>query len=218
MNTLPIARHLALYTTFHQDHRNRLVHHLASPFVYFSALLAVQVVAPALVPFIFVGSIVMLALADWKGALAVGVQYGLEWAAAAWVAHHLGAVPALLVAGVVQGSAWAALIFIGHMKYEPHLSVDGAPASKGLYFERKYNRGEGLGVSLTFFDRVLQFSIAPLAHANEMLFAVGLRRDLEAEIALERVQVIARLDAGLTPFDAVTAPARAAAARVPAAA
>ena len=80
------------------------------------------------------------------------------------------------------------------------VDVEGQPASKGLYFERHYNRGEGFGVRLNLFDRVLQFSIAPLAHANEVLFALGLRRDLEQRVAEERAKVIARLSAGQTPF------------------
>ena len=59
----------------------------------------------------------------------------------------------------------------------------------------------GLGAPTQFFDRVLQFSIAPLAHSNELLFALGLRGELAQRIADERAQVVARLQAGQTPFD-----------------
>jgi uncharacterized membrane protein YGL010W len=206
MNQLPIERHLALYTTFHQDPRNRMVHQLASPFVYFSAILAVQALVPALVWPLLLGGVALLAIADWKGALAAGAGFVLELGAAVWLSHQLSTLPLLAIAAVVQGGAWATLIFLGHTVYEPHVDVEGAPASKGLYFERQYNLGKGLGARLNLFDRLLQFSIAPLAHANELLFAVGLRHDLEAQIATEREQVIARLSAGQTPFGEVEAP------------
>ncbi len=200
MNALPIEQHLALYTAFHQDDRNRLMHQLASPFVYFSAMLALQAVLPALLLPMVIGSIAMLAIADWKGAIAFGLCLIVEWGTAVLLSHQLSMVPLLLIAAVVQGCAWAALIFIGHNLFESHLEVEGRPASKGLYFERRYNLGEGFGASVNLFDRLLQFSIAPLAHTNELLFALGLRRDLEQSIDLERGRVVARLSAGKTPF------------------
>ena len=204
MNRLSIVKHLALYTSFHQDHRNQLVHQLASPLVYFSALLALQVLVPALVLPMIIASIAMLAVADWKGAAAFGLSLLAEWAAAAWLSHHVGGLPLLALAAVVQGGAWAVLIFIGHTVFEPHLDVEGEKASKGLYFERHYNLGAGLGAAVNLYDRVLQFSIAPLAHFNELLFALGLRRDFEQQISHERARVVARLSKGLTPFVATS--------------
>lgn len=200
MNALPIEQHLALYTTFHQDDRNRLVHQIASPFVYFSVMLALQAVMPALLLPMVIGSIAMLAFADWKGAIAFGLCLIVEWGTAVVISHQLSMVPLLLIAAVVQGAAWAALIFIGHNVFESHLEVEGKPASKGLYFERRYNLGEGLGASVNLYDRLLQFSIAPLAHTNELLFMLGLRRELEHSIDVERARVVARLSAGKTPF------------------
>ncbi len=200
MNRLPIVQHLALYTAFHQDHRNRLVHQLASPLVYFSAMLALQVLVPVLVLPLLIASVAMLALANWQGALAFGLGLLVEWAAAAWLSHQLPTLPLLALAAVVQGGAWAALIFIGHTRFESHLDVEGKPASKGLYFERHYNFGKGLGASVNLYDRMLQFSIAPLAHSNELLFALGLRRDLEQRISAERARVVARLGEGQAPF------------------
>jgi uncharacterized membrane protein YGL010W len=200
MNRLPIVQHLALYTCFHQDSRNRLVHQLASPFVYFSAMLALQALVPALVLPMVVASVAMLAIADWKGAGAFGLCLAVEWGAAVWLSHQLSVVPLLLIAAVVQCGAWATLIFIGHTVFEAHLEVEGQPASKGLYFERRYNLGQGLGTTVSLYDRALQFSIAPLAHTNELLFALGLRRDLEAQLNSERARVLARLETGLTPF------------------
>ena len=201
LNQLPIERHLALYTTFHQSHGNQAVHQLASPFVYFSAMLAIQALVPALVLPLLVASVAMLALADWKGAAVFGATLMAEWAASVWLSQHLGLVLQLLLAAVVQGGAWATLIFLGHGVFEPHLALDGQPASKGLYFERKYNLAEGLGASTNFFDRVVQFNIAPLAHANGLLFALGLRLDFAQRIAQERAEVVSRLQAGCTPFE-----------------
>lgn len=203
MNRLPIVQHLALYTAFHQDHRNQWVHQLASPFVYFSAMLAVQVLVPALVLPLLIASVAMLAVADWKGAAVFGLTFAVEWAAAVWLSHQLSMLPLLIIAAVVQGSAWATLIFLGHSVFEGHLDVEGQPASKGLYFERQYNLGQGLGTRLNLYDRMLQFSIAPLAHSNELLFALGLRRDFERQVSDERARVVARLSEGLTPFNEV---------------
>ena len=200
MNRLPIVQHLALYTAFHQDHRNRLVHQLASPLVYFSAMLALQVLVPVLVLPLLIASVAMLALADWKGAMAFGLGLLVEWAAAAWLSHQFSTLPLLLVAAVVQGGAWATLIFLGHQQFESHLDVEGKPASKGLYFERHYNFGEGLGARVGLYDRMLQFSIAPLAHSNELLFALGLRREFAQRISDERERVVARLSEGRAPF------------------
>jgi uncharacterized membrane protein YGL010W len=201
MNRLPIVQHLALYTAFHQDHRNRWVHQLASPFVYFSAMLAVQAVVPTLVLPLLVASVAMLAIADWKGAAVFGLSFVVEWAAAVWLSHQLSTLTLLIIAAAVQGGAWATLIFLGHTVLEPHLEVEGEPASKGLYFERRYNLGQGLGTSLTLYDRMLQFSIAPLAHSNELLYAIGLRRDFEQQVSAERARVVARLSEGQTPFN-----------------
>jgi uncharacterized membrane protein YGL010W len=202
MNRLPIVQHLALYTSFHQDHRNQVVHQLASPFVYFSAMLALQVLVPVVVVPVIIASIAMLALADWKGAAVFGFGVFAEWAAVVWLGHHVSALPLLLLAAVVQGGAWATLIFIGHNVFESNLDVEGKPASKGLYFERQYNLGHGLGASVNLYDRMLQFSIAPLAHSNELLFALGLRHDFEGQISAERARVVARLSEGQTPFGA----------------
>ena len=204
MNRLPIVQHLALNTAFHQDHRNQWVHQLASPFVYFSAMLAVQAVVPTLVLPLLVASVAMLAIADWKGAAVFGLSFVVEWAAAVWLSHQLSTLTLLIIAAAVQGGAWATLIFLGHTVLEPHLEVEGEPASKGLYFERRYNLGQGLGTSLTLYDRMLQFSIAPLAHSNELLYAIGLRRDFEQQVSAERARVVARLSEGQTPFSAAT--------------
>ena len=42
-------------------------------------------------------SVVMLAVADWKGAAAFGLTYLLEYAAAVWLSQQLGVVGSLLV-------------------------------------------------------------------------------------------------------------------------
>jgi hypothetical protein len=150
---------------------------------------------------LLVASVAMLAIADWKGAAVFGLSFVVEWAAAVWLSHQLSTLTLLIIAAAVQGGAWATLIFLGHTVLEPHLEVEGEPASKGLYFERRYNLGQGLGTSLTLYDRMLQFSIAPLAHSNELLYAIGLRRDFEQQVSAERARVVARLSEGQTPFN-----------------
>lgn len=204
MNHFPgrisLVRHLGLYNAFHQHQGNQLVHTVASPFVYLSALVLLQVLVPVLMlPFV-VASLFLLGLADWRST----VVYGLGVAAACVVAivlsHMVPAVPLLLGALAVQGLAWAALIFIGHGVYEAPVIVDGQPVSTGVYFHRGYNRARGLGVQPNAFDVFLQFSIAPLVHTNDMLFALGMRKDLQQAMKAERALVLERLAAGRAPL------------------
>lgn len=198
---IPLARHLGLYDAFHQHGGNKLVHTLASPFVYLSALTLVQVLLPAvLVPFVVV-SLALLALADWRATLVYGLGIGAACAVAVVLSQLVPAVPLVLGALAVQGLSWACLIFIGHGVYEPPVVVDGAPVSTGVYFHRGYNRARDLGVAPNAFDVFVQFSIAPLAHTNDLLFSLGLRKDLRDAMVVERTQVLARLAAGLTPFE-----------------
>lgn len=206
---IPLARHLGLYNAFHQHRGNQLVHTLASPFVYLSALTLVQVLLPAvLLPFVVV-SLALMALADWKATLVYGLGIAAACVVAVTLSHLVPAVPLVLGALVMQGLAWAALIFIGHGVYEPPVVVDGEPVSTGVYFRRGYNRARDLGAEPNAFDVFLQFSIAPLAHTNDLLFALGLRKDLSAAMTEERAKVLARLRVGLAPLEAVELPAHA---------
>jgi hypothetical protein len=197
---IPLAAHLGLYNAFHQAPGNKLVHTIASPFVYLSALVLVQVVVPAVVvPFVLV-TLVLLALADWRSTLVYGLGIAVAVVAAVMMSRVLPAMPLALGALAVQGLAWAALIFIGHDTYEPPITVDGRPESTGLYFRRNYNCGRNLGVRPNAFDVFLQFSIAPLAHTNDLLFALGIGKDLEADMVAERSRVLEHLAAGRAPF------------------
>lgn len=204
MNFFPgrisLVRHLGLYNAFHQHHGNQLVHTLASPFVYLSALVLLQVLVPAvLMPFV-VTSLALMALADWRATFVYGLGVVAACAAALALSHVIPALPLVLGALVVQGLAWAALIFIGHGVYEAPVIVDGKPVSTGVYFHRGYNRARGLGVQPNAFDVFLQFSIAPLAHTNDLLFALGLRKDLRDAMIAERTSVLERLRDGLAPL------------------
>lgn len=204
MNLFPgrisLVRHLGLYNAFHQHRGNQVVHTLASPFVYLSALVLVQVLLPwALMPFV-VTSLCLLALADWRATFVYGLGVAAACAVAITLSHVVTAVPLVLGALLMQGLAWAALIFIGHGVYEAPVIVDGQPVSTGVYFHRGYNRARGLGVEPNAFDVFLQFSIAPLAHTNDLLFALGLRRDLREAMKAERASVLERLRDGRPPL------------------
>ncbi len=209
MNLFPgriaLVRHLGLYNAFHQHHGNQLVHTLASPFVYLSALVLMQVLLPVvLIPFVFV-SLGLMALADWRATLVYGLGVAAACAAAIALSHVVPAVPLVLAALAVQGLAWASLIFIGHGLYEPPIVVDGQPVSTGVYFHRGYNRARDLGAQPNAFDVFLQFSIAPLAHTNDMLFSLGLREELRNAVLAERTTVIERLAAGCSPLESTGA-------------
>jgi uncharacterized membrane protein YGL010W len=204
MNFFPgrisLARHLGLYNAFHQHHGNQVVHTLASPFVYLSALVLLQVLVPAvLMPFV-VTSLALMAMADWWATVVYGLGVVAAVVAAIALSHFIPAVPLVLGALVVQGLAWAALIFIGHGVYEAPVIVDGKPVSTGVYFHRGYNRARNLGVQPNAYDVFLQFSIAPLAHTNDLLFALGLRNDLLEAMKAERTLVLERLSDGRAPM------------------
>lgn len=204
MNFFPgrisLVRHLALYNAFHQHHGNQVVHLLASPFVYLSALVLLQVAAPALlVPFVTV-SLALMALADWRSTAVYGVGVVAACVAAVWLSHVVWAPWLVLGALAMQGLAWASLIFIGHGVYEPPVVVDGQPMSTGVYFHRGYNRARQLGATPNAFDVFLQFSIAPLAHMNDVLFALGLRTELRDAVLAERALVLERLASGRAPL------------------
>jgi uncharacterized membrane protein YGL010W len=162
----------------------------------------VQVLLPVvLIPFV-VGALILLALADWRSTFVYGLGVVASCAAAIALSHVVPAVPLVLGALAVQGLSWASLIFIGHGVYEPPVIVDGKPVSTGVYFHRGYNRARDLGVEPNAFDVFLQFSIAPLAHTNDTLFALGLRKDLKAAMTAERTLVLERLAAGRAPLAA----------------
>jgi uncharacterized membrane protein YGL010W len=200
---IPFARHLGLYNAFHQHSGNQLVHTLASPFVYLSAVVLLQVLLPAvLIPFVVV-ALALMAMADWRGALVYGLGVVAAVATAIVLSYLVPAVPLVLGALAVQGLAWASLIFIGHGVYEPPVIVNGTPVSTGLYFHQGYNRAQNLGVQPNALDVFLQFSIAPLAHTNDLLFAMGLRKDLQRAMVAERTVVLERLRDGLTPMASV---------------
>lgn len=198
---IPLVRHLGLYNAFHQHHGNQLVHTLASPFVYLSALVLIQVLLPALlIPFVAI-SLGLMALADWRATVVYGLGVAAACAAAITLSHMIPAVPLVLAALAMQGLAWASLIFIGHGVYEPPVIVDGKPMSTGVYFHRGYNRARDLGAQPNAFDVFLQFSIAPLAHTNDLLFGLGLRKDLKEAMLVERTKVLERLAAGRAPLE-----------------
>ncbi len=204
MNVFPgrisLVRHLGLYNAFHQHRGNQLVHTLASPFVYLSALVLLQVLVPAvLIPFV-VTSLALMALADWRATLVYGLGVAAAVGAAIALSHAVPALPLLLGALLMQTLAWTALIFIGHGVYERPVIVDGRPVSTGVYFHRGYNRARNLGVQPNAYDVFLQFSIAPLAHTNDLLFSLGLRKDLLEAMTAERASVLERLRDGSTPL------------------
>ncbi|MDP1922503.1 MAG: hypothetical protein Q8L14_40050 [Myxococcales bacterium] len=204
MNVFPgrisLVRHLGLYNAFHQHRGNQLVHTLASPFVYLSALVLLQVLLPAvLIPFV-VTSLVLLSLADWRATLVYGLGVIAACVVAIALSHAVAAMPLLLGALLVQTLAWTALIFLGHGVYERPVIVDGRPVSTGVYFHRGYNRARNLGVAPNAFDVFLQFSIAPLAHTNDLLFSLGLRKDLHEAMTAERTSVLERLRVGCPPL------------------
>lgn len=206
MNVFPgrisLARHLGLYTAFHQRGGTQLVHTLASPVIALSAVVLLQVLLPFVLVPVVMASLVLLALADWRATFVCGLAVIAACAVAIALSHAVPAMTLLFGALLVQTLAWTALIFFGTGVAERPVVVDGRAVGTCVYVDRGYHRARDLGVESNGFDVFLQFAIAPLARTNALLFSLGLRKELLEAMTAERSSVLERLRVGSTPLAA----------------
>jgi uncharacterized membrane protein YGL010W len=150
------ARQLAVYASYHRDHRNRATHFIGIPAIVFSilvplALLKVDGISIALM-------VAILAVLGW---VALDRVIGL--------AMLIMMVPMLLIAEWVAGygssAAWIvfAIFFIG-----------------GWVFQLVGHVWEGRRPALA--DNLFQAFIGPMFIMAEVLMAVGLKQDLKAVV------------------------------------
>jgi uncharacterized membrane protein YGL010W len=155
-----LAQLLAAYGGYHRDPRNRLTHYAGVPMIIYAALIpAALQVNTILGRSVSLDQIVVALLVLWY--LCLDVRLGLILAVilgllcwAAEVTTSLGTYRALTVAGTIFVLGWV-LQFYGH-----HLERN-RPA---------------------FFTNVGQMVVAPIYLVAELAFALGLRRNLRADI------------------------------------
>jgi len=207
---------LALYSVFHRGVANRAIHNATVPIIIASGmLLAVPLSAALHIDLglvVVAGSAGAFALLDAGGALALAA-----WTfPALWLASALASrltLPALLVVGLpIQAVAWFVTVQIGHERLEPTLLAAAtpgaapAPVSTNLYFDRGYFVLRNVGRPVTFLEAYQQFAIGPFALSLDLLFALGYRASLRAQIEARIAVYVGRLARGEAILGADSAP------------
>jgi uncharacterized membrane protein YGL010W len=150
------TRQLAIYASYHRDHRNRATHFIGIPAIIFSIL----------VPF------ALLQIAGISAALLIAAAAVIGWIALdriVGLAMLVMMVPMLLIAqwaaGFGSATAWIvfAIFFIG-----------------GWAFQLVGHVWEGRRPALA--DNLLQAFIGPMFIMAEVLMALGLKQELKAVI------------------------------------
>lgn len=207
---LDAVRHLALYTAFHRSRGNRVAHAMCTPIVLVSMLfLQAFVRVPAADPMsslFHMGTIltlclgVVLATIDLAGA-ALLLAFLLPWCALAGVAARTGPAVVVIPAAIaVHLLAWVGTVGVGHGKLEPWIDVGGQREDSNVYFRRGYYLGRDVGAEVHGIDGLIQFCIAPLAVAQDVLLLAGSRGSFQRAIEAERARVLRRLERGLAPL------------------
>lgn len=157
-----LAEHMTFYAAYHQDPRNKLTHVFGVPTIVFAILLAMACVplgfsiagVPITLATAFVA--VMIAIYLWLD-LAVGFAMALFTVAVLWLAHLVAA----------QGGAVVWTVFL-------------ATFVGGWIVQLIGHKFEGNKPALT--QNLLQIFVAPLFLTAELFFALGLKKDVEAEV------------------------------------
>lgn len=157
-----LADHMTFYAAYHQDPRNKLTHFFGVPVIVYAILLAMACVPlgfavaglPVTLATLFVAALIVVYL--WLD-LAVGFAMALITLPVLWLAHA--------VAGMDGAIVWSVFLatFVG-----------------GWIVQLIGHRFEGNKPALT--QNLLQIFIAPLFLTAELFFALGLKKDVEAEV------------------------------------
>lgn len=155
-----LAEHMAFYSRYHRDPRNRLTHFIGVPIIIYAALVWMSYfhvplgpVAPSIAALFVAGMLVYYMLLDWVlGLSMVVLAVPLCWAAAATAGLNLTA--GLTISGVAFIGGWA-LQLIGH-------------------------RFEGNRPAL--LDNLFQILVSPIFLTAELFFALGLKLALKEDV------------------------------------
>ena len=193
---------LALYTVFHQGRANRIIHGVTVPLIMLSGLVLLAplgVLLPEAGPLggllplnvglaIIVAGVGAFAFLDLAAALVVGAWLFPAVFLANAIASRVSLPMLVAINAAVQGVAWFLTVRIGHGHFEPTVATadraGGTPAevSSNLYFERGYFVLRNVGRSVTWLEAFQQFAIGPLGVTLDVLFALGYRPELKADI------------------------------------
>ena len=153
---------LAMYSAYHRDKRNQMTHHVGVPMIVFSVMVLFSLVTVATFEagvLTLAGLMITLLLLMYIiSAPLVGMVAVLIYMALLYAAEHIGAMgtnTALITFVVLFVGGWI-IQFWGHA-YE--------------------------GRKPALFDNLLQIFMAPSFLIAEILFALGLEKGLQAEIA-----------------------------------
>jgi len=170
-----LAEQMSFYAAYHQDPRNKLTHVFGVPTIVFAILLAMAAVplpgvgVTLAVAFVAVLMVYYIYL-DWL----IGLTLGLLTVPVLALAHLVAALPTGFAVGIGVAT------FVG-----------------GWIVQLIGHRFEGNKPALT--ANLLQVFVAPLFLTAELFFALGLRKDVEAEVN-HRIRAMTR-----APGDAVRA-------------
>ncbi len=153
---------MAMYSAYHRDKRNQMTHHVGVPMIVFSVMVLASLVTVATFEIgvlTLAGLLItVLLLMYLVSAPLVGLVAVLIYTVLLYAAEQIGAVgtsTALVTFGVFFVGGWI-IQFWGHA------------------FE---------GRKPALFDNLLQIFMAPSFLIAEILFALGLEKDLQAKIA-----------------------------------
>jgi uncharacterized membrane protein YGL010W len=155
-----LAEHMAFYSLYHRNPRNRLTHFIGVPIIIYAALVwmsyahvALGPVEPSLAALFVAGMLVYYILLDWVlGLSMVVLAVPLCWVAA--LTAGLGLTAGLAISGVAFVGGWA-LQLLGH-------------------------RIEGNRPALT--DNLFQTAVSPIFLTAELFFALGVKLALKEEV------------------------------------
>ena len=157
-------RQMAMYTTYHRDHRNRVTHFFGIPAIILSLMLALALarigLGPATVSLALLVSAAVWLLWIWLDrpiGLALGLFMAPALGLAEWIVETQGSRVVWVAFAVLFVGGWA-LQLLGHV------------------FE---------GRRPALVSNLFQALVGPMFLAAEVFFALGLRRDLKDRV--ERV-------------------------------
>ncbi|MGB0653143.1 MAG: DUF962 domain-containing protein [Thermoplasmatota archaeon] len=159
-----LAEQMSVYAAYHRDPVNKGIHFIFVPAIVWTVMIAldhVPVAGPVSAAFLVTGALlVWYVLLDLRLGLAAAMLYTVLLVAAVTLNDAVSLGTSLAIAGGVHVASWA-FQFLGH----------------GVWEKRRP----------ALADNLFQVLVAPIFVLAEIGFAMGLRKDLEADV--ERLMV-----------------------------
>ncbi|MDX2224573.1 MAG: Mpo1-like protein [Rhodospirillaceae bacterium] len=163
---------LAMYAAYHRDKRNQATHHIGVPLIVYALLVALtQLPLPALGPVPLTAATLVLVVL---------------------LAFYLMNLPAIgAVALLIYGALYAVAAEVGRMSPEVVWTTFGVCFVGGWIIQFVGHVFEGRRPAL--FNNILQIFMAPPFLIAEMMFAMGLERELARQIEVRKVKYLPRM-------------------------